>query len=76
MVVAKGQRIIAQQIKQIADDHDIPIIENPPVARLLFDKVEVGHYIPKESFQIVAEILAFIFHLKNKKQQEKPSPHQ
>ena len=36
MVVAKGQRLIAEEIKQIADNHNIPIIENPPVARLLF----------------------------------------
>lgn len=66
IVLAKGQRLIAEQIKQIADSHDIPIIENPPVARLLFKKVEIGHYIPQESFKVVAEILAFVFHLKNK----------
>ena len=70
MIVAKGQRLIAEQIKQIADDNNIPIIENPPIARLLFKKVEAGHYIPKESFRIVAEILAFVFHLKNKKQNQ------
>ena len=67
IVLAKGQRLIAEQIKQIADEHDIPIIENPPVARLLFSKVEIGHFIPEESFKIVAEILAFVFHLKKKK---------
>ncbi|MEK9726745.1 MAG: flagellar biosynthesis protein FlhB [Candidatus Margulisiibacteriota bacterium] len=67
LVVAKGQRLIAEQIKQIADEHDIPIIENPPVARMLFKLVEIGHYVPKESFKVVAEILAFVFHLKNKK---------
>ena len=37
----------------------------PPVARLLFKKVEIGHYIPKDAFKIVAEILAFVFNLKN-----------
>jgi len=67
LVVAKGQRLIAEQIKQIADEHNIPIIENPPVARLLFKMVDIGHYIPKESFKVVAEILAFVFHIKNKK---------
>jgi flagellar biosynthetic protein FlhB len=65
-VLAKGQRLVAEQIKQIADEHNIPIIENPPVARTLFKLVEVGQYIPKESFKIVAEILAFVFHIKNK----------
>ena len=67
MVVAKGQRLVAEQIKQIADDNDIPIIENPPLARSLFKQVEIGHYIPKESFKLVAEVLAFVFHIKNKK---------
>ena len=67
IVVAKGQRLVAEQIKQIADEHDIPIIENPPVARLLFKLVDIGHYIPQEAFKVVAEILAFVFHINNKK---------
>lgn len=70
-VIAKGQRLIAEQIKQIADEHDIPIIENPPLARSLFKKVDIGHYIPQESFKLVAEVLAFVFHIKNKKSKEK-----
>ncbi|MGC6366685.1 MAG: flagellar biosynthesis protein FlhB [Candidatus Marinamargulisbacteria bacterium] len=74
MVVAKGQRLIAEEIKQIADNHNIPIIENPPVARLLFKNVDIGHYVPKESFKVVAEILAFVFHLKNKKAKANPKP--
>ena len=72
MVVAKGQELIAAQIKQIADDHNVPIIENPPVARLLFKKVEIGHYIPKDAFKIVAEILAFVFNLKNEQRKKSP----
>ena len=71
MVVAKGQRLVAEQIKQIADDNDIPIIENPPLARSLFKQVEIGHYIPKESFKLVAEVLAFVFHIKNKNKKDK-----
>ncbi len=70
IVLAKGQRLVAEQIKQIADNHDIPIIENPPIARLLFKKVEIGHYVPQESFKVVAEILAFVFHLKNKNKEK------
>ena len=70
MVVAKGARLIAEQIKQIADQHNIPIIENPPLARSLFKQVEIGHFIPRESFNVVAEILAFVFHIKNKKSKE------
>ncbi len=71
MVIAKGQRLIAEQIKQIADDYNVPIIENPPLARLLFSKVDIGHFVPKESFKLVAEILAFVFHIKNKKKKAK-----
>ena len=73
MVIAKGQRLIAEQIKQIADEYDIPIIENPPVAQLLFKKVDAGQYIPQEAFKIVAEILAFVFHLKKKKKTKETS---
>jgi flagellar biosynthesis protein FlhB len=69
-IVAKGQMLIAEQIKQIADEYNIPVIESPPLARLLFKKVEIGHYVPQESFKIVAEILAFVFHIKNKKQKK------
>ena len=72
MVVAK-QRLVAEQIKQIADDNDIPIIENPPLARSLFKQVEIGHYIPKESFKLVAEVLAFVFGIKTKNKKIKKS---
>ncbi len=76
MVVAKGQRLVAEQIKQIADANNIPIIENPPLAQLLYRKVEVGHYIPKESFTLVAEILAFVFHIKNKRKKQNSNTSQ
>ena len=75
MVVAKGKRLVAEQIKQIADRHNIPIVENPPAAQMLFRVVEVGHYIPEDAFKIVAEILAFVFNIKTKtKQQDQPPP--
>lgn len=67
MVVAKGPRLVAQQIKNIADEHKIPIIERPELARALFKAVEPGQFIPPEYYQIVAEILAFVYHLKKKK---------
>ena len=47
MVIAKGQRLIAEQIKQIADTHNIPIIENPPLARFLFQKVKLDTISPR-----------------------------
>ncbi len=65
-VVAKGQELLAQRIKEIAREHHIPLVENPPVARLLHSKVEVGATIPEELFKAVAEILAHVYSLKHK----------
>lgn len=67
IILAKGQELIAQKIKEIGRKHDIPIIENPPVARLLHSKVEIGKTIPEELFRAVAEILAHVYSLKGKK---------
>jgi len=64
MVVAKGQRLLAEKIKEIAREHNIPIIENKPLARSLFKLVDVGAYIPNDLYRAVAEILAYIYRLK------------
>lgn len=61
VVVAKGRNLIAQQIRQEALWHDIPIIENRPLAHALYRAVEVGQAIPPALYVAVAEILAFIF---------------
>ncbi len=66
MVVAKGQRLIAKKIKQIAIENDIPIVENKPLARSLFKIVEVGSFVPAELYRAVAEVLAYIYQLKGK----------
>ena len=60
-VVAKGLRKIAEKIKDIAKSHDIPIVENPLVARMLYKSAEIGVSIPLEMFQAVAEILAHVY---------------
>ncbi|THB72588.1 MAG: flagellar biosynthesis protein FlhB [Desulfobulbaceae bacterium] len=62
-VVAKGAELVALKIREIAKEHDIPIMENPPVARLLF-KIELGATIPESLFKAVAEILAHVYSLK------------
>jgi len=64
-VVAKGINYMAQRIKQIARENGIIIVENPPVARALY-KLEIGWEIPEELFQVVAEILAFVYQAKGK----------
>ena len=65
-VVAKGEGFLAQKIKEIAGEHDIKIVENKPVARTLYHNVEIGESIPPELYQVVAEILAFVYHLQGK----------
>jgi flagellar biosynthetic protein FlhB len=63
VVVAKGRNWIALRIRQIATEHGVPIVENPPLARALYDAVDVGRTIPLEFYKAVAEILAYIYRL-------------
>lgn len=65
-VVAKGQDQIAEKIKEIARENDVIIMENKPLARLLYKKVEVGSYIPADLYQAVAEVIAYVYRLKKK----------
>lgn len=72
-VIAKGQRLMALKIRAIAEANGIPIIENKPVARLLYRTVEVGQSIPEELYQTVAEILAYVYQLNEKAGKAKQS---
>ena len=65
-VLAKGEDYLAQKIKEIAREHDIEIVENKPLARMLYANVDIGGLIPPELYQAVAEVLAFVYHLKGK----------
>ncbi|GAB4364610.1 MAG: flagellar biosynthesis protein FlhB [Calditrichia bacterium] len=65
-VVAKGQNYIALRIKEIAQENDVPILEDPPLAKALFKAVEIDQEIPAKFFQAVAEVLAYVYKLKNK----------
>ncbi len=65
LVVAKGADLIALKIREIALAHKIPIIENPPVARILH-KLDLGQHIPENLFKVIAEILAHVYSLKGK----------
>ena len=66
MVIAKGQDYLAQKIKEIARENKVEIVENKPLARMLFANVEVGEAIPPEMYQAVAEVLAFVYHMQGK----------
>lgn len=66
IVLAKGEDHLAQKIKDAAREHHIEIVENKPLARMLYANVEVGELIPPELYQAVAEVLAFVYHLQGK----------
>jgi len=66
-VTAKGLRLVAERIKEIAREHDIPILEKPEVARSLYKNVKVGQQIPSQFFGAVAEILAYLYKLGNQR---------
>ena len=61
MVVAKGQDYLALKIREIADAVEVPIVENPPLARALYKQCEVGDFIPRDMFAAVAEVLAYVY---------------
>ncbi|MBN1969126.1 MAG: flagellar biosynthesis protein FlhB [Candidatus Delongbacteria bacterium] len=65
-VIAKGLRLIADRIRELAIEHNIPIVENPPLARSLYKKVEVDQEIGEEFFKAVAEVLAYVYKLRDK----------
>lgn len=65
-LVAKGADLIAEKIKEIARKHNIPIVENKPLARTIFKTMKIGHAIPKTLYNAVAEVLAYVYKLKGK----------
>ena len=66
-VVAKGAGVIAENIKEIALEHGVPVVENKPVAQLLYKIVNIDEFIPEYLYRAVAEILAYVYSLKEKK---------
>jgi flagellar biosynthetic protein FlhB len=65
-VIAKGQDFLALKIREIAAEHDITIVENPPLARALYSSVELDEEIPPEHFKAVAEVIGHVMRLKGK----------
>ena len=65
VVVAKGKNYLALRIRQRAMEHQVPIIENPPLAQALYGSVDVGQEIPAHLYRAVAEILAYVYKLMN-----------
>lgn len=65
-VVAKGMNLIALRIREIAQRHGVPIVENPPLAQSLYRTVDIGEQIPPELYQAVAEVLAYVYRLRRR----------
>ena len=68
IVVAKGQDHMALKIREIAEENEITIVENPPLARALYGSVEIDQEIPPEHFKAVAEVIGYVMRLKGKLQ--------
>jgi flagellar biosynthetic protein FlhB len=66
-VVAKGKNYVAARIRAKALEHQVPIVENPPLAQALYKSAEIGQEIPSHLYRAVAEILAYIYRLMNGK---------
>ena len=69
VVVAKGKDLVAARIREVARTNNVPIVENPPLARALFASAELDQEIPVEHYKAVAEVISYVFRLtgKNKK---------
>ncbi|MBR1977124.1 EscU/YscU/HrcU family type III secretion system export apparatus switch protein [bacterium] len=68
VLLAKGSELFAKKIVEIANEHNIPIVENPPVARAIFRLVDINREIPPNLYKAVAEILIFVYGLKKQKE--------
>jgi flagellar biosynthetic protein FlhB len=63
MVVAKGARLMADRIREVAASNDVPIVQNAPLAQMLYRTVEVGAQIPEKLYRAVAEVLAYVYQI-------------
>ncbi|MBI1319896.1 MAG: flagellar biosynthesis protein FlhB [Candidatus Hydrogenedens sp.] len=72
-VVAKGMRLVAQRIREIAEENNVPIVQKPPLARELFRTVDIGGVVPEALFTVVAEVLSYVYRIDRRtaKQQER-----
>ena len=67
VLIAKGPDLIAMRIREVAEEHDIPLVSNPPLARALYDTVDLDQPITPEHYRAVAEIISYVYKLKGKK---------
>ena len=70
MLVAKGVDTLALKIREVAEAHDVPVVENPPLARALYAAVEIDEEIPEEHYMAVAEVIGYVMRLRGELQGE------
>jgi flagellar biosynthetic protein FlhB len=63
-ILAKGAGFVAERIRQVAGENDVPVVENKPLAQALYKMVDIGDFIPVELYRAVAEVLAYVYRLK------------
>jgi len=66
LCVAKGTDALALRIRDVAKEHEVPVIENPPLARALYASVEIEQEVPEEHFKAVAEVIGFVFRMRKR----------
>lgn len=67
ILVAKGQDYVAQRIRAVAEEYDVTIVENPPLARALFASVDIDQEVPTEHYEAVAKVISYVFGLKGRR---------
>jgi flagellar biosynthetic protein FlhB len=73
-VIAKGKDLVAARIREVAEEHDVPLFSAPPLARVLFRTTEIGDEIPAALYSAVAQVLAYIFQLNERREPGRPLP--
>ncbi len=71
IVIAKGADILAMKIREIAKENDIPIVENKPLARIMYKEVDIDQEVPADMYQAVAEVLVAVYKIKNRYKRNK-----
>jgi flagellar biosynthetic protein FlhB len=66
VLVAKGIDSIAFRMREVAEEHGVPIVENPPLSRALYDGVDLDRAVPAEHYKAVAEVIGYVMRLKDK----------
>jgi flagellar biosynthetic protein FlhB len=66
LLVAMGGDLVAEKIKEIARQHNVPIIEDKPLARAIFKTLKIGQVVPRELFVAVAEVISYVYRLRKK----------